>query len=234
MKKRTILLIGMLAALAASCIPSLFPLYTEDDLVWDDRIEGTWRMDNGSVWIIERLEHHSDASFMDPKWTEPDEDSEPQNIHYRLTVKEICETEPGHSGGSGSEDERTGAEVTGLEREDSEGAAARQTCIEASDTVEAVFDLHLLELDGRRYVNFYPGEWDLDHGFLRWHMVEVNNFARITLSQESMSIQYFNPDFLEELIENNRIRIDHLWMDYFLLITAPTEDLQKFVIKYSD
>ena len=83
-------------------------------------------------------------------------------------------------------------------------------------------------------MNFYPGEWDLDHGFLRWHMVEVNNFARITLSQESMSIQYFNPDFLEELIENNRIRIDHLWMDYFLLITAPTEDLQKFVIKYSD
>ncbi len=42
MKTRTVILIGMLALLAGSCIPSLFPLYTEKDLVTDDRIVGTW------------------------------------------------------------------------------------------------------------------------------------------------------------------------------------------------
>jgi hypothetical protein len=204
MKTRTIILIGMLAALAASCIPSLFPLYTEDDIVWDERIEGSWKMDNGSIWIIERLEHHPDASFMDPKWTEPDEDSEPGNIHYRLTVKEICKVDPGGTG------------------------------IKENDTVESDFDLHLLELEGRMYVNFYPTDWELHHGFLHWHMVEVNTFARINLAEESMTVQYFDPDFLVELIENNRVRIEHVMMDNYLLLTAPTEDLQKFVMKYGD
>jgi hypothetical protein len=194
MKARIIPVFGVLILLAGSCIPSLFPLYTKKDIVFDDRIIGTWDAGGNSHWIIDKQEFHPDASFMDPKWTDLNEESDPENVHYRMIVREW----------------------------------------EDGDTVEAVFILTLLELDGQMYVNFSPHEYDLHHGFLYWHMVDANNFAKIGFPDDQLTITYFDPDYLEDLIEKNRIRISHVWLDDFLLLTASTRDLQKFVIKYAD
>ncbi len=194
MKARTILIITILGILAGSCIPSLYPLYRPEDVVFDDRVVGTWDGGDIGVWTIEKLEYHSDASPMNPSWAEPDLDSDFRNIRYRLTVKEVSE----------------------------------------GDTAKAEFLMHLLVLDGRMYANFYPQEFELQHEFLRWHMVEVNNFARISISNDQFSLQYFDPDYVRDLIERNRIRISHVWLNNMLLLTAPTEELQKFVIKYAN
>jgi hypothetical protein len=194
MKARIIIIIGILALIAGSCIPSLFPLYTKDDIVFDDRIIGTWDPGGRSQWTIEKLEYHPNAAFMSPKWTEVDEESDMENVHYRMLV----------------EDWDTG------------------------DTVEASFILTLLILDGQMYANFKPQEYELHHGFLAWHMVEANIFAKIAFRDDQFLLTYFDPDFLEEMIDKNRIRISHIWLDDFLLITAPTKDLQKFVIKYAN
>jgi hypothetical protein len=194
MKAKIIVLIGILALLAGSCIPSLFPLFTKDDIVFDDRIIGTWEASGVSRWTIEKLEYHPKATFMNPKWTEADEESDMENVHYRMLV------------------------------EDWDGG----------DTVEATFILTLLVLDGQMYVNFKPQSYELHHGFLSWHMIEANIFAKIGFQDDQFLLTYFDPDYLEEMIDKNRIRISHIWLDDFLLITAPTKDLQKFVIKYAN
>jgi hypothetical protein len=192
MKIRIILTISVLALLAGSCIPSLFPLYTEKDLISDDRVEGTWDGGENGIWIIEKLEYHPDASFMSPKWTEPDEESDPRNVHYRLTVREA------HDG----------------------------------DTLEVEFLMHLLELGGQMYANYFPHEFELHHDFLSWHMIEANNFSRIELTADSMILNFFDPAYLEDLIDQNRIKISHVRHHSGILITARTRELQKFVIKY--
>ncbi len=191
MKTRSLIIIALLAILAASCIPSLFPLYTRDDLVCDDRIEGNWSQGD-NLWTIEKPEHHS--SCKNSEGNEPEKDSEPEDIHYRLRVMEW----------------------------------------EEGDTAEAWFLVHLLELDEQRYVNFYPEDYELHHEFLSWHMIETNNFAKISISDSSFKLTFFDPEYVRKLIEENRIRIAHVWLDDLLLLTAPTRDLQKFVIKYAD
>jgi hypothetical protein len=189
MKTRIIILIGMLALLAGSCIPSLFPLYTEEDLVTDDRIVGTWEAGEMGTWVIERLYYKPLIDIFSSDWSDAKE-----NNTYKLVV---IETDGG-------------------------------------DTLEAEFVVHMLVLGGQHYLNYYPGDFELDHDFLSWHMVEANNFSKVWITEDSISLAFFDPSYLEELIDENRIKISHIRHDDGILITARTKELQKFVIKYGD
>jgi hypothetical protein len=189
MKTRIIILIGMLALLAGSCIPSLFPLYTEKDLVTDDRIVGTWEAGEMGTWVIERLYYKPLIDIFSSDWSDAKE-----NNTYKLVV---IETDGG-------------------------------------DTLEAEFVVHMLVLGGQHYLNYYPGDFELDHDFLSWHMVEANNFSKVWITEDSISLAFFDPSYLEELIDENRIKISHIRHDDGILITARTKELQKFVIKYGD
>lgn len=105
---------------------------------------------------------------------------------------------------------------------------------DGGDTLEAEFVVHMLVLGGQHYLNYYPGDFELDHDFLSWHMVEANNFSKVWITEDSISLAFFDPSYLEELIDENRIKISHIRHDDGILITARTKELQKFVIKYGD
>jgi hypothetical protein len=189
MKARTVILIGMLALLAGSCIPSLFPLYTEEDLVTDDRLVGTWDAGGGGTWVIERLDYTPSSDFFNSDWSDPEEKKT-----YKLEVTEVSD----------------------------------------GDTLEAEFVVHMLVLEGQHYLNYYPADFELDHDFLSWHMVEANNFSKVWITEDSISLGFFDPSYLEALIDENRIKISHIRHDIGILLTARTMELQKFVIKYGD
>ena len=92
----------------------------------------------------------------------------------------------------------------------------------------------MLVLEGQHYLNYYPVNFELDHDFLAWHMVEANNFSKLWITQDSISLGFFDPAYLEELIDQNRIKISHMRHDNGILLTARTRELQKFVIKYGN
>ena len=179
----------MLALMAGSCIPSLFPLYTNEDLITDDRIVGTWDAGDGGIWVIERLDYSPSSDFFSSDWS----DTKEKNT-YKLVVTEI----------------------------------------DRVDTLEAEFLVHMLVLGGQHYLNYYPVDYELDHDFMSWHMIEANNFSKVWITEDSISLGFFDPSYLEELIDENRIKISHIRHDNGILLTARTRELQKFVIKYGD
>jgi hypothetical protein len=189
MKVKTGFLMVMLAMLAGSCIPSLFPLYTQEDLVTDDRIVGTWNAGGNNIWVIDRLDYNPKSDFMNPDWTDPKDKKT-----YRLKVTEVSE----------------------------------------GDTLEAEFVVHMLVLDGQHYLNFFPTDYELAHGFLSWHMIEANNFSKVRITEDSLSLNFFDPSYMEKLIDTNRIKISHIRLDSGILLTARARELQKFVIKYGN
>ncbi len=189
MKTRTFILICMLALLAGSCIPSLFPLYTEKDLVTDDRIIGTWGAGEMGTWVIERFDYTFPSDVFSSDWS----DAKEKNT-YKLVVIET----------------------------------------DGEDTLETEFVVHMLVLGGQHYLNYYPADYELDHDFLAWHMVEANNFSKVWITEDSISLGFFDPSYLEELIDENRIKISHIRHDNGILLTARTRELQKFVIKYGN
>ena len=99
----------------------------------------------------------------------------------------------------------------------------------------------LFVLKGTTYVDFYPDP-DEDHcnsGLTDMHHFPTHTLAQIQLDRDSMMFYWYGDEWLDELITRNRIRIKHETVDISAdykrhLLTAPTEDLQKFIIKYAN
>lgn len=51
------LLFHLLAALLAGCVPvmSLHPLYTDEDVIFEEKLLGTWLDDSNDTWTFERI-----------------------------------------------------------------------------------------------------------------------------------------------------------------------------------
>jgi hypothetical protein len=100
------------------------------------------------------------------------------------------------------------------------------------DQLESQFAVHLLELNDQDYLNYYPVDWEVDHDFLNWHLVETNIFSKVDIRKDTLIVYFFDTAYLDKLIMGNRIKISHVRLDDRILLTAPTSELQQFVIKY--
>lgn len=101
---------------------------------------------------------------------------------------------------------------------------------------ENSFKVHVVELDGQYFVDFYlenyrPSEGK-DPDLFDLHLMPVHSFARLQLSEDEAAINWFNPDWLTRLAERKKLEVDYEEDDGMYLITAPTPRLQKFVVKH--
>ena len=63
-------------------------------------------------------------------------------------------------------------------------------------------------------------------------MVPVHIFGKIEITDDNLIFYWFDPDYFADLIEQNKVKISHIDNDGEILITASTDELQKFVKKY--
>lgn len=106
--------------------------------------------------------------------------------------------------------------------------------ITGTDTLKTVFQVHLIKLEGQYFLDFYMPDFVRgDHLKLAdFHVIPVHTFAKLTVSDNQLIIHWFDPEWLEDLIEENKIRIRHEQTDDLILLTAKPQELQKFVAKY--
>lgn len=176
-KLKLLVVLGLLVLLVSSCtVQSLFPLFKEKDLIFDENLLGSWDM-NGEIWTFEEeIEKNEDGSL--------------NYKFYKLTV------------------------------------------VEETDT--AVLDVHLLSLGKYKYLDFYM---QIDEKFSMIEcltLLPVHAFARTEIRPDLLRVDFFDPDFISDLIEEKKIRIKHVETDDSFVVTASTEELQEFVIKYQD
>jgi hypothetical protein len=116
----------------------------------------------------------------------------------------------------------------------------RITYYEEEDMI-GLFIGTLFELKGIRYLDFYPdpNEDHCNSELTGMHHFPTHTLARIQLDPDSIMMFWYGDEWLGELIKNNRIRIKHETVEMDAdwtrhLLTAPTEDLQKFIVKYAN
>lgn len=78
------------------------------------------------------------------------------------------------------------------------------------------------------------GKDNLD--FLFHHMISVHTLAKVDKSGDKLYISWFAQDKIEQLFEEDKIRLKHEKMDIdgTYLLTASSKELQKFITKYMD
>ena len=81
MKKTLIFAASTTLLLLQSCIPSIYPLYSDDTVVFQKEVLGSWRADN-TAWIFEKAE---DSAY---KLTYKDEDEEATFEAYMVRLGE--------------------------------------------------------------------------------------------------------------------------------------------------
>jgi len=97
----------------------------------------------------------------------------------------------------------------------------------------------MVKLGKYYYMDYYPvavNENGPANEFFAAHYVPMHSIYRIKFtSNHSFDVQQLDAGYLENLIKNKKIRIRHeVTEDGNYVITAPTEELQKYIVKYSD
>jgi len=105
------------------------------------------------------------------------------------------------------------------------------------------FLAHLFSVDKQLYLDFFlPDIEGPDISVM--HLIPAHTLAKVELAANQITIKWYNEEWLMNLFNQNRIRIAHERIPFDLddknpdnfqvVLTAPTADLQKFIIKYGN
>ena len=96
------------------------------------------------------------------------------------------------------------------------------------------------EINGDQFLNLKILDLDMGESstFVQSHNFNVNTFSKIKLDDQKLVMEPFASSWIGDQIRNNRVRIKHetIYSEFDdsseILITASTNELQKFVEKY--
>lgn len=126
---------------------------------------------------------------------------------------------------------------------------------QSSESNLAILEVNIVKLGGHYFMDFYPGDnnsFDNINDMLEIHLLAVHTFAKLEIIDGQPHIYHMDPQWLENLFEENKIRIKHEVVvdkanvsapdDVFgksmihqnIILTASTKELQKFISKYAN
>jgi hypothetical protein len=110
------------------------------------------------------------------------------------------------------------------------------------DGQKGLFVAHLVKLQNRLFMDVYPSEppWnEEDPNKVEWSyntlfFIPSHTFIKINSLQPELKLQLTDDDELKKLFEEKPNAIEHISIEDKLILTASTQKLQAFVLKYAD
>lgn len=62
----------------------------------------------------------------------------------------------------------------------------------------------------------------------------THNFAKVLFKENKLELVFFDDAYLEKLFKQRKIRLKHEVVDDTIVLTASSEELQKFIVKYAN
>jgi hypothetical protein len=177
--KKIVFMLGV-AALFGSCVTSVHPIYTQDDLVYDETLLGDWITEDSIILSFDK------ATINNMPFSK--EDTANLKTYYATY----------------------------------------------HDKRPAEFKVHLVKLDKYYYLDFFMHHFEMDNDLVESTLFPVHTFTKVKIYNDSLVVTGFDARRIMKLLEQRKIRIKHEVSDGYMLLTAPTEELQKFIIKYAD
>jgi len=102
-----------------------------------------------------------------------------------------------------------------------------------------IFKGVLFKLDNYYYVDFFLESGNNDDGeteLYSLHVLGVHTVARVNISKNEISLKWYNQEWLSDLFKQNKIRLAHEKLEDSddIVLTASTEELQKFMKKFAN
>jgi hypothetical protein len=85
------------------------------------------------------------------------------------------------------------------------------------------------KLGNSQFVDSYPAAQGIDHHLIRAHII-----SKIRLEKDSLWVASLESDWLKKMSSAGSLQIQHVMRDNEIILTASTEELQQFVLRYAD
>ena len=207
MKIKIGILLLLIIVLVQGCVPSLHPLWSKDKLIYKPELNGRW-LDEESDDEKEVVWEFSGG------FNEADQTADSYDlVHNELKAKAEFEVH----------------------------------LVKLGETLFFDFfpgDVEDLAYDGKKmsfsaFSNFSSDKQDTDFIHLNslyyQHLLPVHTFAKVEIEGGKIKIFQFDPEYIDKLFKERRIRIQHEeTAGGQMVLTAPTSELQKFFEKYAN
>ena len=209
----------LLVVATQSCVvSSLNPLYTDNDRVHLDELDGEWIDQDQTIYEIKTI---VDSLGLNEPTVESKEGVESYNFDFFTTEEGKKEMKKKIESYARNPDLRKRYRVTIISKKD--------TC---------VLDGRLSNLDDHYFIDVVPNEDDMyekvGDTYAAGLMSRNHGFLKLHLKKNEISFNAIEQDAFDELVKKKKIRIEHVNRDEKIIITAKTEDIQKFLIKFAD
>ncbi|HYT62185.1 MAG TPA: hypothetical protein VEL06_18540 [Haliangiales bacterium] len=102
------------------------------------------------------------------------------------------------------------------------------------------FEAHLLKLGDARFLDFFPDESGLEEmnrsAFYKFHFLRTHSFLKVSQIEPALQMTPLDLKWLREFLGKNPKAVRHEKIgegdDAQIVLTAPTPELQKFVLKH--
>jgi hypothetical protein len=176
----------LLAGLLGSCVPvvSLHPLCDEKNVVFDEKLLGTWVEDPNTTWEFSRAE-------------------EPTNA-YKLIY-------------------------THQEKEDGK-----------EKVIKGLLIVGLAKLKDNLFLDVCPAPWEQqDPNKIEWAcntllLIPAHTFIKINSIEPQLKMLRTDDEKMREFLKANPNAVNHTVLEDKPVLTASTNELQAFVLKYAD
>ncbi len=112
------------------------------------------------------------------------------------------------------------------------GDKSYRLTIKVKDEGDGIFEAHLLKLGEHWFLDLYPEEPETGSEFYNMHVIPAHSFIRVSLEGHVLRLGFFDLDWLQKSIEENKVSIKHERRDDMIVLTASTKELQEFVLKH--
>lgn len=246
--KNKVLFIALLTIAFTSCIPSLHPIFTEQNRIVDDKIIGTWISEsfikeNNKINL--KIESTDDVKI-DKSELFGDIFNKDEKITYQFeratTITYLKKGEGKSSSKVKLQNQRASQPKQKLLEQGYEVVTVEQqpyyilTYTESAEeeVKEEVLITNLTKIGDNLYMDFKPiGEIEAPSPFgMNW--VPAHTFAKASFENGKLNLQSFDVDYIESLLKGKRVRLKHETIEGDIVLTASTKDLRSFILKYGN
>jgi hypothetical protein len=100
---------------------------------------------------------------------------------------------------------------------------------------EGRFIAHLAEIEGTRFLDLFPDKMETGAStFYDFHLVPMHTVYLVRQTEPKLQMASIDYDWLDKFLTDHPDAVQHAVFNGRKLITAPTEDVQAFVVEHKD
>jgi hypothetical protein len=202
-----------MALFVAGCITSIYPIYTDKDLIFDASLMGTWVL----------IDPDTGKKEKDMLWTF----AKSEEKAYDLTI-----IDKDYFDELGMIIDGMISAVTRQDMPDRSIHSDKERGKKKGSGEPVTFTAHLVKLGDDLFLDILPKEPKVRNTFYLMHMVPVHTFSKILIKGDVLEIKMLDIKWFGKVIEKKQINISHVRTDDRIIITASTQELQRFALKY--